>query len=332
MHSPITHPRTLARPLTVLMLAIGLSLGAIGCRSLPDVQPFADSTSAMRSTIKAAGKTAVLQVSAIETPTAETTALDPEPTTPLAKEIARNWQTRDQLFIALSAYADSLCALVRAGNDGQASALKLAESIKSLASTVSSAFPAGGPAVTLVTESAAIAYGVIAEQRAAKRLHEAIEYSNPTIRAVAALVAADLADLRRLNARSEGKALVALDMSMEDLPRLNDLHAERMNLQVGNASDRATLLEVGELIALETQSPWYADYANRRASIIAQHRANDAMLEQAALALDAWAKAHEAIGHAVETRSAPSLHELQRITSELLAVYQAYRLESAKGS
>ena len=312
-------------------LALSLACGPAGCRSLPDVQPFADSTSAMRSAVRSAGRTAVLQMSEIEAPGANAPALGAEPSTTLAKQTSTDWKTREKLFDALSTYADSLCAIVRAGQDGQASALRLAESVKSLASMVSSAFPAGGPAVSLVTDSAAIAYGVIAEQRAAQRLHEAIEYSNPTIRAVATLVAADLADLRRLNARAQSKALVELDRSIDDLARLNELEGERLNLDLSKAADLAKLREIGELIALEMGSPWYTDYTTRRSAIIAQHRASDAMLEQATVALDAWAKAHEAIGVAIETRTAPSLDELVRVTSELLTVYQTYRLESAKG-
>ncbi|MBX3382714.1 MAG: hypothetical protein KF864_04295 [Phycisphaeraceae bacterium] len=331
MPSCITRPHPLARLLLLIALVLGMPPALLGCRSLPDVQPFADSTSAMQHSIKTAGRTAVLQVSAIESSGDEAPAPGSPPSTPLAKDVFKHWHTRDNVFEALTAYSDSLCAIVQAGKDGQASALKLAESVKSLASTVSSSFPAGGPAVSLVTDSAAIAYAVIAKQRAATRLHQAIEYANPTIRAVAALVSADLADLRRLNARAQSKALAVLDMSYHDLPRLNELTDERLNLDIGEPADLAKLREIGELVVFETQSPWYAEYTTRRAAIIAQHRANDAMLEQTTVALDAWAKAHEAIGRAVETRSAPSLHELQRVTSDLLTVYHTYRLQTAKG-
>src|SRR5690606_10707618 len=107
------------------------------------------------------------------------------------------------------------------------------------------------PAVRLVTDSAAIAYGVIAEQAAASRLHKAIEYANPTVRAVADLVAKDISDLRRLNAASMRQALARIDMDTPDLPRLNTLVQARSRLGVSTPADRASMKEYGELIDLE---------------------------------------------------------------------------------
>lgn len=311
-----------------------------GCRSLPDVQPFADATSAMASSIKTAGATAVKQVERIEG--ARQRAIGQAPSTPIALELYDGWARRDQLFSALEDYSQSLANLVRAGNDGQASAKKLAESVSTLAKSVGGVFPAGEPAAELVTGLAQQFYGMVVKEVAAHRLHKAIEYSNPTIRAIADLVARDLQELRDLNEQARQQQFSELARKSTSLPTVRTLESKRVELAKGVNPDgtlkiiedpatRSKIKELSEMLAQEIASPDYVQYTTKRASVVAEHDAADALLEQAVYALDAWAKAHEAIGYAVEKRRAPSLAELERITSELLTTYQTYKLQKAKG-
>ena len=309
-----------------------------GCRSLPEVQPFADATATIHHAITASGRTAVAQLADIEGKGSAPTRLGGEPATPLARDFYQAWQKREAMFAALDTYAASLVQLVHSGNHGAESAQALAKSASDLASTVSSSFPGGDPAVQLVTSLASQAYGIIAREVAAQRLDKAIALEDPVIQKIARLIAADLTDLKRLNEvwRNSRRAALA-DETKPDRQRLNTLLKMRSNLDQdgdGNLSavDLDKLERVGPLIAHETASPWYLDYVRRRDDVLNELRTADAVLDQAGLALEAWATAHANIGVAVRQKRPPSLAELQQVTADLLTAYQQYRTQTNKGT
>lgn len=306
-------------------------LVAAGCHTLPDVQPFADATAAIHHTISATGQTATTQLAAIEDKNAAPATITAAPSTPLAKKFQLDWSRREKMFAAMDTYAASLVALVRAGEQGGDAAKSLATSAKELAKSVTSSFPGADPALDLVTSLAAQAYDIIAKEIAARELGKAIEAEEQTIQAVANLVCADLADLKRLNVVARDSVLSKIVMSTNDLPRYNSLVQMRRNLDLRDPANLPKLKELGELLDHETNSPWYIEYTQQRDDAMSQFQKTDAVIDQALLAVRAWAQAHTNIGVAVREKRAPSLAELQQVTVELLTAYQEYRTQSGKG-
>lgn len=303
------------------------------CHSLPDVQPFADSTAALHHVISAAGQTAVAQLGRIEGVEPAPFLGAPPPEDSIAAGFQDDWQRREAMFQALDTYAAGLVHLVQAGKDGAASATSLAESVNALASTVTKGLPGSDPAVQMVTDLAAQVYGMIARQRAGKRLGEAIELVDPVVGKIAELIALDLHDLNRLSAAAQDQALATLvQENAADLRRLNTLTQKRAGLDAADEADLASIRDLGELILLETRSPWYLAYTGQRDRMAGQFDASDAVLDQGALALKAWAKAHHDIGVAVTAKRSPSFAELRQVTAEMLAIHPAYRHPTRKGN
>lgn len=313
-------------------VAIAAILALTGCRSLPNVQPFADSTTQIRNAVSATGQAAVAEIALIEAPDQEPAS---PPTTPLARKFYDNWLERETKLAALDSYAASLLHLVQSGAHGAESAKALAQSVSGLASAVSKNFPAGDPAVQALTSLAADVYGMIAREVAAQKLEKAILAEDPVIQRIGDLLARDLLDLKRLARQDRNQTLSRLAFESKDLPRLKKLEQTRIrameSLDLNKTADQATLKALSELIELETKSPWYADYNQRHDEIVRTFEAQNGVLDQAVLALKAWASAHHQIGVALQQRQPPALSELQQVSSDLLAAYQAFQKKQGKG-
>jgi hypothetical protein len=226
----------------------------------------------------------------------------------------------------METYSASLTGMVGSAQRGEQAARELAQSVQLLGSTVSSAFPAGDPLVQSVTDAVAGVYGLIVTQMAVRELDKAMLAADPAIQKVAQLVQRDLLDLATILDQNRRQALSALAFETEDLPRLNLLLQVRKDAADVEPIDFEELRRVGEAILLETQSPWYLEYQERRAGILANHDSQRAVLEQAALTVSIWASSHREMATALEQRRLPSLAELQSVTADLREIYKQTRL------
>ncbi len=204
--------------LSPLLGLAGLLLA--GCRTLPDLQPFAGSTAQLASSVRGAGKSTSADAQALleayrddarqvrqeEGPAA---AADLEATVEklggATAKLQAAWGANVKMMEAVEGYSASLAQIAAAGKSGQASATAVGESLKSLLDAAGTAFPGGDAVLGL----AAKAYGQIAEARAAASLEQALAQAQPAIDEVARLLTANLENLGQTN-RALARELTAI--------------------------------------------------------------------------------------------------------------------------
>ena len=178
----------------VKSVLIIFSLGAgllTGCRTAPDMRPFADATSQLSGSIKTAGRTVVAEVDAMSGNWDETHRQAAEKT---IEGFGKNWEKHQKLADALVDYSASLAAIAEAGEQGEKSAKAVADSFKKLTDAVGAAFPqakAGEVAVNL----GSYLYGKFAQDRAAKTLGESMNRLQPAIDETASILAWSFKDI-----------------------------------------------------------------------------------------------------------------------------------------
>jgi hypothetical protein len=270
-----------------LGLAVAVSAAA-GCASLPDAGPFVDATTQYRSAIVASG-------AAIEGELREIRA------TPQADAFAKEWSVRIRAADALVAYSRSLAGIVSAGNDGAASARKVADSVQTLAGAAGIALPAA-PVVGTVTDVAAFVYGQIASIRATSALAEAMQAAGPAVDQIATVMAKDLQAADSIvRAANEIAAQNLTDRFNDQTSHYAALVRERNALYKNSApltrQDEERLLQLDRLIAA-TRS-WRDGQQAEEKAIAERLRATRKLIGATQQGLAAWALAHRDLAAAV---------------------------------
>ena len=279
-------PMSLRRLARALGLAVAVSAAA-GCTSLPDAGPFVDATSQYRSAIVASG-------GAIEGELREIRA------TGQADRFAREWSVRIRAADALVAYSRSLAAIVAAGNEGAASARKVAESVTTLAGAAGVVLPAA-PVVGTVTDVAAFVYGQVASIRASSALAEAMQAAVPAVDQIANIMAKDLLAAESiLRAASEVAALDLATRYNTEISHYTLLVNERNAIYKSPALTRQQeerLLQLDRLIA--ATRVWRDGMEAEERAIAARLRAGRQLIGATRQGLQAWALAHRDLAAAV---------------------------------
>ena len=261
-------------------MALVLLAGLTGCASLPDVGPFVEASSQLRSAVAASGATVEAELRLITNATA-------------ADQLKKNWEERDRAFAAIASYAGSLEAIVDAGNEGAASAEKVADSVAGLANAAGIALPGSPEAVAVGTDIAKFISAQIARARAAKSLQKAMEQAQPAIVAIAHHIAADLSDLEDMFLAAATQA----DNNVRTGAEFSALIGYRNSLlkQIGtkDPADTATLGQQAQLAQLlQATEEGYAKYLARRKEIQDRLRAGRVLIHTARLSANDWAVAH----------------------------------------
>lgn len=281
--------RSGAGPLRRVARALGLAIAVAavsGCASLPDVAPFVDATTQYRSAVVASG-------GAIEGELREIRA------TAQADKFAAEWNVRNHAAEALVAYARSLAAIVAAGNEGAASARKVADSVQKLAGVAGIALPAA-PVVGTATDIAAFVYGQVASIRAASSLATAMETAGPAIDQIVNAMAKDLQAADSIvRAANEIAALNLAEKFNTETAHYNALVAERRTLyqRTLTRQDEERLLQLDRLIGA-TRS-WRDGLEAQEQAIAERLRASRQLIGATRQGLAAWALAHRDLAAAV---------------------------------
>lgn len=174
------------RPLIGSMSLVALL--ACGCRTAPDLKPFAEATSQLSSSIKASGKTVVAEVDTMSSgwdKTQRATAMT------TADKFQKQWLRRNALADALLDYSASLTAIAQAGEQGQQSAQAVADSFKKFTDAIDVALPQAA-AVEETVKIGSYLYGKFAQDHAAKTLGESMRRLQPTIDETASVLGSSL--------------------------------------------------------------------------------------------------------------------------------------------
>jgi len=299
-------------PITPLLMMLAL---LTGCQ-LPDAGPFVDGTAQLRSAV-AAGGAAVEQELRHQLDATES-----------ADELKKNWEARNKAMTAVMRYAQSLAAIVAAGNEGAASAGKVADAVKNLAAAADIAIPATSEAVELASDIGKFLYEQIARVRAAKQLAKALDQAQPAIERIAHLMRQDLADLDVI-AQAVG-SLEALETIGDEQ---NDVASHRKSLLKALRVPSANPAEDGSTASTIPASSWddyarltalladvdvrYHAYQKQQAAIEARLNAIRAVIDGCGRALDEWAAAHAELASAARAKRAASARALIESAVEL---------------
>lgn len=168
-----------------------LALALAGCRTAPNMRPFADATSQLSSSIKIAGRTVVSEVDTMSAKWDSTRRKNAEKT---LEGFGQQWEKRQTLANALVEYSASLAAIAEAGEQGEKSAKAVADSFKKLTDAVGVAFPQA-KAGEIVVNLGSYLYGKFAQDHAAKTLGESMNRLQPVINETASILSDSFKDI-----------------------------------------------------------------------------------------------------------------------------------------
>lgn len=301
-----------------------------GCRTLPNTQPFTDATGSLRSAVASVGGSVGAGLSA----------------SPLLKRegvaFAEAWQKRNDALAALVAYAQSVQAIVEAGQHGEEAATRLSEAAKKLATTVGVIAPGGSAGVDLAADTVKLVSGEVARFRAAKTIEKSLADMQPVIDAVAWLLAKDLAATGKLIAAAAEQERVELSRlpgngDSDDYRR--ELVSAQTRLQkliaVGlskappippeQAAQVAQLDDIMKKIAQLDESAPYKAYRARTDDLAKREKLARELVTETAVALGSWAAAHGQMLMAVQTRRTPGAVELLAAVGRVQGLLERYR-------
>ena len=295
---------------TLLFLIAALS----GCTSLPNVAPFVDASDQLRSAVATSGATVEAELRLMDGGSG------------FADQLKKNWEARNEAFAGIVAYANSLKAIVDAGDEGAASAQKVADSVSGLAKAAGVAMPGSPEAVAVATDIVKFLSSQIALVRATRSLREAMETAQPAIEGIAQMIAADLKDLEDL--------FVAAAKSNDNTVRTSDefknLIGYRRKLleQIGNSNPADPnnfdqQLKLGQM--LEATGEWHARYLAKRKEIDDRLRMGRALIQAAMQSARDWGIAHGQLVRALKEHRPVNIDSVVRAADEIQILVRKVR-------
>ena len=308
------------------LLALTLAVLVSGCRSLPDVSSFTAATGSLRSAVASGGSATVAELARVEIPGAAAASTN----------LANAWTKRERLFTALSAYANSLQAIVDSGQSGAASAKALADAVTQLATTANIVQPGAGEASSVVTQTAMFVYEWIAKARAAASLEKALDAAQPAVERVAQVISADMKDLNalvRLACKAQSDALKLNNAASlgyrEVLITTRDELMKRMNASLANGKKATELAEAEELKRVDdllaATDSWYEPLQVQFKEIATREKLARELIAEIQVSLGDWAAAHGQLLAAVRSKRPPSIAELSEAAQRIRELVQKFR-------
>lgn len=289
-----------ATPACVL-LALLLS----GC-AVPNVQPFADATSAYRDAITTAGVTV-----------ADTMRRGSEPAK--APEATRLWSARVKAADALVYYAGALSNIVATYHSAGDYVQQLSNTIGELVALM----PTTGAVAKEAVAIGAIIGRTVLEVKAAHDLARAVEKAHPALAQIAEILKKDLIDLKLLC----GNAYADIDQNLVNEWRPHKGHYEKLVEAVEKARSEAATSgfdasSIGRLKELEgllaAREAEFRRHRDARATVAVQQAAAEEMLDQAVAGTDDWVRAHAEIGEALRANRLPNIALLMSRAQEIM--------------
>lgn len=301
-----------------------------GCATLPDLAPYADSSVQLREAVAASGRATVQELRLLRQ-----SNLSPEDQERLDASIDKleaDWAVRVVALSAVVAYSESLQAIADAGSTGGEATSKVADSLKSFATTVGVAAPAG-QAVGAATDLAKFIYGRIAEVRAEKALGKSLRLADPAVLQLVSTIQKDLEDVK-------GTALTALALQ-ESL--LKTTHQTELAFRKARISERQALYaSLGEkasldevdaqklqslAVVIQQTEEWYGPLQAKLNEVRVRRSAMLEIIEVTRFGLDSWANAHTELAEAVEDERSrgPSMQAVISSAKEIKALIERIR-------
>jgi hypothetical protein len=292
-----------------------LLIGPSGCAPLPDLSPYAAATGAVRQSAQAAGNSIAAEFDNFDK--VDTDSADVKT---LKSEFAAAWDVNLKALNALQRYADSLDAIADAGNEGEKSALKVADQVQALAGSLGIAV---APAVGTVADVGAKLFGQLQRIRAAKSLKASLSAADPAIRELEPTLAKNVDLARRvfvqliqaqqkvLNTATTGN-YGNFTTAAESLTETENIII--LQLAAAPMGPKAAVLrsQLNEIAQVRTAiAPQIAEYAAKNTALENRKRAGLALFGALRDALAAWTEAHSALVDAVNNHRPVTFESLQ---------------------
>ena len=283
------------------------------CRTLPDVGPFVDTTHELRSAVTQSGSTTV---SALETIGAEAQA----------RKLEKAWKLRNRAFDAIAAYADSLQAIMAAGNQGAQAAASLIQSVEGLAEASGIPIRPAPASIAVASDAISLILRHISQGRAARTLQEAMETAQPAVEAIVELSLADLSAIddvfRAANESTRSDVQVAYSDRLGYRKSLEDL-LTRASVAGADGATLERLTLISRLLA-ETEA-WHGDYTGALDQIGERLRTGRALLAATQASARTWVEAHRQLVVALQTRQPVSIGSLVTMAEEIQILVRRMR-------
>ncbi len=297
--------RSLARKAHVCGVGL-LLMAVIGCGPVPDMAPFVSATVDLRASVVSAG-----QVVSYELGSTDQTRQE---------QFNDGWKGREDTLHAMVLYAESLQAVVAAGNKGAKSAEKVIDSVSELAKAVGHPIPLGESAVEIASDAIKLIAKNMALARAAKSLEESLFRIQPAIEELAELMIQDLTDLDAIIQLANKKAETEFRRRDEFSwlkPYRHKLRTQLMAVDV-NTADPATLQRAEHVAKLfETTEFIVAQRDAGLAQIERRLKLSRHLVVKTRLALKEWAIAHHTIAVAIKNRKPVDAHSVLVISTDI---------------
>ncbi len=291
------------------LAAAGLAClaGLMSACTLPSLQPFAESTAQIHAAV-------------LKTDTDVPVLLREANKADAAAEMDRHLALRVQAMNGVLKYAESLAHITAAGQTGTQAAGKVADSLNGLLGAIKVA-PLAGEAVSLV----AMAYGYVAQVRAASAFSEAVERADPAVQGIAAILDKDLRALEdlllqmRIPLSDRVINRTPENVALQDFR--NGLERERRRLEKAldpatlNADSAKRVQDIAMLIE-QTRERWEPLRAEQRA-VVARVDGQIALMKKTRQALGEWAAVHGELAGTVKAGLRPNTAVLYSIASQI---------------
>lgn len=264
-----------------LLFSLPLLLPTLACSTtLPDVAPFAEATVHLRSSISVAGDAVIEELDRSQVSSER------------VDQLRNAWERRNEIMEAMVVYADSLSAIVAAGEADAQAADQAVDSFSRFAQTVGYPY---GPAAEAVTRLARSSARQIAMARRREQLEDALEDLQPAIEGLVVQLEDDLLGLDRKLLGTDGE----VERALLNQPKFAGLHQHRdrlrrflraVDVEVATADEMQKAAHAAVL--LRASEPLVAERDDKLARLRERVRAIRQLLAETRVCLRFWAMTH----------------------------------------
>lgn len=298
--------RSVARALAArLLVAAGVVLLA-SC-ALPDLKPFAESTARIHA--------AVLKTE-VDLPALVRDAGKPDDAARLEAHLA----VRTQALNGVLRYTESLAHIAAAGQSGASAAGKVGDSLNGLLGVLKAA-PLSGEALSTVT----LAYGYIAQVRAAGEFAKAVAQADPVVQTIAGILDKDFKALENLVPQVRPTVQRRVMERTPEIVALQDYRAQlerqrrQVEKQLGESPGQSALVAQARDIGMQidqTRDRYEPLLAEQR-EIAVRARTLTLLMAKTRQAVAEWAVVHGSLASDVSAGMSPNVTVLLSLATQI---------------
>jgi hypothetical protein len=309
---------TLQKP---ALIGCSLLLLCAGC-STPDLKPFADTTATLRQAVVQSQKIVRAEVNEV---TNAPNLQNPGKIAVDNEKISALFDKRKAFMEAMVAYSDSLASVADAGQNSQANAQALGDSVKQLAS-------AAGPygdAVGAGTDIMVKIYKLAAEAWAVHTLREATTKVNPAIQSAAVIIQMDMTNVIAILLSVKEEANAALKYPHHEEIALRNRAVNQRNDLLTQLSDALGATNSIERVAaynrqaveldkvLSRMDEWYLPMQKQIAENNRRIADEVDIADNTIQGFQQWAKVHAGLKKSLDENRQPNVRELVSTVLEI---------------